>query len=117
MDGEGRQPESSGWGIIIEGFTKRYDDLVAVNSLTLCVRRGELFTFLGPNGAGKTTAVRVLTTLLRADSGEASAAQAFRFSPSVRKRAGTEISRQPSPAWLSYWPASSRMTSSRRCRG
>jgi len=46
--------------IEIDGLTKRYGDLVAVEDLTLSVESGEVFGFLGPNGAGKTTTLRTL---------------------------------------------------------
>ena len=63
-------------GNIIEasGLTKRYGDVVALDGLDLDVPEGTVLGLLGPNGAGKTTAVRVLTTLLEADSGTASVA-------------------------------------------
>jgi ABC-2 type transport system ATP-binding protein len=50
-------------------LTRRYGDLVAVDDLSLDVRRGEILGFLGPNGAGKTTTLRMLCGLLRPDSG------------------------------------------------
>ncbi len=53
------------------GLTKRYGDVQALDGLTFGVRRGTIFGLLGPNGAGKSTAVKVLTTLARADGGEA----------------------------------------------
>ena len=40
--------------IRIENLTKKYKDVVAVDNLSLSVRRGELFSLLGVNGAGKT---------------------------------------------------------------
>jgi ABC-2 type transport system ATP-binding protein len=46
--------------IDLEALTVRYGEFVAVESLTLQVRRGELFGLLGPNGAGKSTTIRVL---------------------------------------------------------
>lgn len=52
-------------------LTKKYDDMVALDSLDLRVERGELFVFLGPNGAGKTTTIKILTGLLQPTSGEA----------------------------------------------
>ena len=53
----------------VEGLTKRYGDLVAVDQLSLEVRRGEILGFLGPNGAGKTTTLKMLCGLLRPDAG------------------------------------------------
>ena len=50
-------------------LTRRYGDLVAVDRLSLEVRRGEILGFLGPNGAGKTTTLTMLCGLLRPDSG------------------------------------------------
>ena len=52
-------------------LTKRYKDLVAVDELDLSVEEGELFSLLGVNGAGKTTTVKMLSTLVRPTSGEA----------------------------------------------
>jgi ABC-2 type transport system ATP-binding protein len=51
-------------------FTKRYGDLLAVDSLTLKIEPGEMFGFIGPNGAGKSTTIRFLATLLRATGGD-----------------------------------------------
>ena len=50
---------------------KVFGNTIAVDELTLTVQRGETLALLGPNGAGKTTALRILVTLLRADSGHA----------------------------------------------
>ena len=44
---------------------------VAVDNLTFCAYRGEIFGLLGPNGAGKTTTLRMLSTLIKPDSGDA----------------------------------------------
>ncbi len=60
--------------VFAEGLTKRYGDVVALDGLDLRVPEGTVLGVLGPNGAGKTTAVRVLTTLLRPDSGRAEVA-------------------------------------------
>jgi drug efflux transport system ATP-binding protein len=49
--------------------TKRYGQVVAVNDLTLDVRRGEMFGLIGPDGAGKTTSIRLMCGLLHADGG------------------------------------------------
>jgi len=55
--------------IEVRHLTKRYNGLLAVDSTSFEVRRGEFFGFLGPNGAGKTTTVRMLTGVIKADSG------------------------------------------------
>ncbi|MCP4416551.1 MAG: ABC transporter ATP-binding protein [Chloroflexi bacterium] len=57
--------------IEIQGLTKKYGDLTALNDLTLEIQEGEVFGFVGPNGAGKTTTMRILTTLLKPTSGKA----------------------------------------------
>lgn len=57
--------------IELNGLTKRYGDLTAVDDLSLQIDAGAVFGFIGPNGAGKTTTMRILTTLLRPTSGEA----------------------------------------------
>ncbi|MFW6376086.1 MAG: ABC transporter ATP-binding protein [Thermoplasmatota archaeon] len=54
----------------IEGLTKRYGNLTAVDSLDLEVDRGEIFGFLGPNGAGKTTTIKAMTGLLHPTEGD-----------------------------------------------
>jgi ABC-2 type transport system ATP-binding protein len=54
-----------------EGLVKTFGDVRALDSVDLDVPEGTVLGLLGPNGAGKTTAVRVLTTLLRPDSGRA----------------------------------------------
>jgi len=56
------------------GLVKRYGDVVALDGLDLMVPQGQVLGLLGPNGAGKTTAVRILSTLLHADAGEAEVA-------------------------------------------
>jgi ABC-2 type transport system ATP-binding protein len=54
----------------IDGVSKRYGDLVALENLTFDVRAGELFGFVGRNGAGKTTTMRIVLGVLSADAGE-----------------------------------------------
>ncbi len=54
-----------------ENLTKKFDDHLAVDRLTLDIAHGEVFGFLGPNGAGKTTTVRMLTALIGPTSGSA----------------------------------------------
>jgi drug efflux transport system ATP-binding protein len=55
----------------IRDLVKRFGDFVAVDHVSLEVRRGEIFGFLGPNGAGKSTTIRVLCGLLAPTSGSA----------------------------------------------
>ncbi len=55
----------------VEGLSKRFGSLTAVDAVSFQVDSGELFGFLGPNGAGKTTLVRMLTTLVRPSGGRA----------------------------------------------
>ena len=61
--------------IVAEGLVKIYrsrkSEVRALDGLDLTVAEGSVLGLLGPNGAGKTTSVRILTTLLRPDSGRA----------------------------------------------
>ena len=57
--------------IKINGLTKKYKDVVAVDNLSLSVRNGELFSLLGVNGAGKTTTIKMLSCLTQPTSGDA----------------------------------------------
>ena len=58
--------------IEVEGLVKHYPgDVRALDGLSFVVEEGTVFGLLGPNGAGKSTAVRIATTLARADSGSA----------------------------------------------
>ena len=52
-------------------FKSRNGTVEAVRGVSFAVAQGEIFGFLGPNGAGKTTTLRMLTTLLRIDDGQA----------------------------------------------
>jgi len=60
--------------IDIAGLTKSYGDNAVLRGLDLTVPAGSIYALLGSNGAGKTTAIRILSTLLRADGGRASVA-------------------------------------------
>ncbi len=59
------------YAIEADRLTKKFGDLVAVNNLTLQIKKGEIYGFLGPNGAGKSTTIRMLCGLLRPTSGSA----------------------------------------------
>tara|TARA_B100001939_G_scaffold342104_1_gene352714 strand:- start:9010 stop:9960 length:951 start_codon:yes stop_codon:yes gene_type:complete len=54
-----------------DGLTRRFDDLVAVDALSLSIGEGEIFGLVGPDGAGKTTTMRLLTGILEPSAGEA----------------------------------------------
>lgn len=59
------------YAIVIENLVKKYDDLLAVNNISLKIKKGEIFAFLGPNGAGKTTTVEILEGIRKKTSGKA----------------------------------------------
>jgi ABC-2 type transport system ATP-binding protein len=55
--------------ISVKNLLKKFDAVVAVDTISFEVKKGEIFAFLGPNGAGKTTTIKMLTTLLDPTSG------------------------------------------------
>ncbi|MBI1833523.1 MAG: ATP-binding cassette domain-containing protein [Candidatus Andersenbacteria bacterium] len=57
--------------IKVRGLTKSFKDLKVLTGIELEVKRGTVLALLGPNGAGKTTTIRILSTLLRPDGGDA----------------------------------------------
>jgi ABC-2 type transport system ATP-binding protein len=57
--------------IEVQALVKHYGDRAALDGVTFRVERGEIAGFLGPNGAGKTTTLRILSTFLTQDAGEA----------------------------------------------
>src|SRR5258706_13319408 len=76
--------------IIVEGLQKRFGSVVALDGVDFSVPTGTVLGLLGPNGAGKTTSVRVLTTILRPDSGRADVLglDVTRNAQAVRERIG-----------------------------
>jgi ABC-2 type transport system ATP-binding protein len=68
------EPATGGPAISARGLIKSFGDVLALDGIDFEAEPGTVLGVLGPNGAGKTTAVRVLTTLLKPDSGEASVA-------------------------------------------
>jgi ABC-2 type transport system ATP-binding protein len=54
----------------LQGLSRRYGDVVALDDLSFTVREGQMFGFVGPNGAGKITAMRIVLGVLEPDRGE-----------------------------------------------
>jgi ABC-2 type transport system ATP-binding protein len=63
---------SSTGGIRVEGLTKNYGDLVALNNVSLNVGAGEVVGLIGPNGAGKSTLMKIIVGILKPTSGKVS---------------------------------------------
>ena len=61
---------SESFAVNIEGVSKSFGDVKALNGVDLQVRRGEIYGLLGPNGAGKTTLIRLICGLLEAQAGK-----------------------------------------------
>lgn len=61
--------DANDFAITLSGVRKCYGSKVAVDNLSLNVRKGELFAFLGPNGAGKTTTIKMIVGLLQPNHG------------------------------------------------
>ncbi|MFQ5951199.1 MAG: ATP-binding cassette domain-containing protein [Candidatus Geothermarchaeales archaeon] len=76
--------------IEVDGLTKKFGELAAVDHISFRVERAEIFGFLGPNGAGKTTTIRMLSTLTRPTYGSAKVAghDIVREADEVREHVG-----------------------------
>ena len=76
--------------VVVRDLSKSFGDIQALNGVSFDVHAGTVLGLLGPNGAGKTTLVRILTTLLDADSGSAQVAgfDVLRDKTSVRPVVG-----------------------------
>jgi len=59
-----------GFAVQIEGLSKSYKNVVALQNITVDIKPGELFGFIGPDGAGKTTLFRILASLILPDKGK-----------------------------------------------
>ena len=82
------------------GASKRYGKVLALDTVDLQVRSGEVLAMLGPNGAGKTTAISLLLGLLQADSGKA---ELFGMQPkqlAARRRIGAMLQTAAVPETL-----------------
>ena len=54
----------------LQGLSRRYGDVVALDDVSFTVAEGQMFGFVGPNGAGKTTTMRIVLGVLEPDRGE-----------------------------------------------
>jgi ABC-2 type transport system ATP-binding protein len=84
----------------VEGLTKHYGSLLAVDAVSFQVRRGETFGIVGPNGAGKTTTLEMIEGLRRPDAGRISllGLDAVRQRRAVQERIGVQLQSQ------ALWP-------------
>src|SRR6058998_1537989 len=84
--------------IEVEGFTKLYDEFVAVEDLSFTVKPGEVLGLVGPNGAGKTTTLRCLAGIIPPTRGSVSIC-------------GHNLSSEPIPAkrQLAFFPDEPRL--------
>jgi ABC-2 type transport system ATP-binding protein len=73
--------------IVVEGLTKHYDNVKAIDDLSFSVRAGAVTGFLGPNGAGKTTTLKMIVGLARPTAGRA----LVNGSPVASAAAGTDM--------------------------
>jgi ABC-2 type transport system ATP-binding protein len=89
--------------IEIRDLVKRYGGTWAVNKLNLSVPSGSIFALLGDNGAGKSTTIRMLTGLLKPDSGRATilGLDSFRDAVKLRQRVGYVPERPRFYDWMS----------------
>lgn len=58
--------------LVLNGVTKRYKDLLAVDNISFALQQGDIFGYIGPNGAGKTTTIKIIVGLLRQGQGTVS---------------------------------------------
>ncbi|MCP4709881.1 MAG: ATP-binding cassette domain-containing protein [Planctomycetes bacterium] len=58
--------------ITVKNLSKSFKEIKAVDDISFTIKKGEIFGFLGPNGAGKSTTIKMLTTLLKPDTGSIS---------------------------------------------
>ncbi len=87
--------------MVTQGLTKRFGEILAVDSLDLEISRGEIYGLLGPNGAGKTTALRLLLGLLRPTAGSASVLGRSPGQPEALGRIGAMVEEPAAYPYLS----------------
>ena len=82
--------DTAGYAVTLRDLSKQFGDFVAVNKVSLDVKKGEIFGFLGPNGAGKSTTIRMLCGILPPGSGSGTVAgfDIVREAEEIKKRIG-----------------------------
>lgn len=93
--------------IEVDGLSKRYGEVAAVEGVSFVVRKGEIFGFVGPNGAGKTTTVECLAGLREPDGGTV---RVLGLDPRsegrrLRERVGVQLQQAALPDDLKVWEA------------
>lgn len=93
--------------VSLKGFVKRYGGFLAVDKLSLEIKRGEIFALLGPNGAGKTSTLECLEGLRRADAGEIKilGLDPIKDSRALMKRVGVQLQAQGLPGAMTVGEA------------
>jgi ABC-2 type transport system ATP-binding protein len=71
----------------LQGLTRRYGDLLALDNLSFTVRERQMFGFVGPNGASKPTAMRIVLGVLEPDAGQVRW-RGRPMNPEMRQRVG-----------------------------
>lgn len=77
--------------VVVEGVTKRFGSVQALDGIDLRIRQGEFFALLGPNGAGKTTLISIIAGLARADGGRVAVMGHDVVKDSLRARASLGV--------------------------
>ncbi len=68
---ESMDPDQRSGAVVLNGVSKRYGSLFALDNISLEVQEGEIFGYVGPNAAGKTTTLKIVVGLIRNFEGEA----------------------------------------------
>jgi ABC-2 type transport system ATP-binding protein len=71
----------------LQGLSRRYGDVIALDDLSFTVREGQMFGFVGPNGAGMTTAMWIMLGVLEPDAGQV-LCRGQRMNDELRHRVG-----------------------------
>jgi ABC-2 type transport system ATP-binding protein len=82
--------QTDNYAVTLRDLSKSFGDFVAVNRVSLDVKKGEVFGFLGPNGAGKSTTIRMLCGILQPTSGQGTVAgfDIIRQTEEIKKKIG-----------------------------